>query len=66
MTGPRFLIRKACAAQVRFDASNTSSRNARLTMTVIRQKIALLAMVNKKMVLVEIRTFRYQSGVSSP
>ncbi len=51
LTGPRFLMRKTCAALVSFRASNASSRSARLTTTVMAQKMVLLVMVKKKMVL---------------
>ncbi len=50
-TGLRFFTSKTCRTVVRLGASKARSHTARLTTTVIRQKINLLVGVKKKMVL---------------
>lgn len=54
LTGPRFFVSKTRRAVVRLGASNAPSQRARLTMTVIGQKISLLVVVKKKIVLANI------------
>ncbi len=54
MTGPRFFARKTSLTLVNFDAANAPSCTAKLTMTLMKQKINLLVRVKKKMVLEEI------------
>lgn len=55
MTGPRFLIRKSRSALVRLGASKALSRRAMLRIIRIGQRITLLVIVKKKIVLAGIR-----------
>lgn len=53
LTGPWFLACKTSLTLVNFDTANARSCTARLTMTVMKQKINLLEGVKKKIVLEE-------------
>jgi hypothetical protein len=54
LTGPRFLIWKTPYASVKLGASNAPTARARLIITRIGQKISLLVLVKKKIVLVDV------------
>ena len=51
LTGAKFLIQKIRDTQVKLGASNASSHSTWLMMMVMGQKITLLVIVKKKMVL---------------
>jgi hypothetical protein len=53
--GPRFLIRKTRETSVRLEASKALSARARLMITKIEQRISLLVVVKKKIILTAVR-----------